>query len=177
MNRIQALTPETATGAARELFIDLVARHGQVGQMVSTMAHSPAVLGGYLQLSRAMRRAKLSRRVSELVSIAVQARQGCGLCLEAHESAARALGVPDAEIRAAHTGSSSDPKTAAMIATGLAIYANPASITDADIEALRSHGYSDREIVDVVGVVALNVLTGAFNLIAGLEPDRTVPVA
>jgi hypothetical protein len=31
-------------------------------------------------------------------------------------------------------------------------------------------GYSDREILDVVGLVALNVLTGSFNLVAGLEP-------
>lgn len=72
------------------MFTALVARHGSVGRMVSTMAHSPAVLGGYLQLTGSMRRAKLSRRVSELVSIAVQAQQGwCSLCLEAHQSAAR----------------------------------------------------------------------------------------
>ncbi|NNV08326.1 alkylhydroperoxidase, partial [Geobacillus sp. MMMUD3] len=29
---------------------------------------------------------------------------------------------------------------------------------------------SDREISDVVGVVSLNILTGAFNLVAGLTP-------
>ena len=54
--RLTALTPDTATGASRELLGELVARHGQVGTMVSTMAHSPAVLGGYLNLSKAMRR-------------------------------------------------------------------------------------------------------------------------
>lgn len=170
MSRITALTPDTATGAAREMFTELVARHGSVGRMVSTMAHSPAVLGGYLQLTRAMRRAKLSRRVSELISIAVQAQQGCSLCLEAHQSAARALGVPEAEIADALDGHSPDPKTAAMIAFGLAIYRNPAEITDAQVQELRACGYTDREIVDVVGVVALNLLTGAFNLIAGLGP-------
>jgi hypothetical protein len=52
MSRLATLTPETARGTARDLLTDLVARHGQVGDMVSTMAHSPAVLGGYLQLSR-----------------------------------------------------------------------------------------------------------------------------
>lgn len=31
---------------------------------------------------------------------------------------------------------------------------------------MREHGYSDRAIADVVGVVALNILTGAFNLLA-----------
>ena len=49
--RFSRLTPETAVGASRDLLGDLVERHGQVGYMVSTMAHSPAVLGGYLDLS------------------------------------------------------------------------------------------------------------------------------
>jgi hypothetical protein len=54
MNRIPLLTPDTAVGAAREMLSELVGRHGQVGDMVRAMANSPAVLGGYLQLSRAM---------------------------------------------------------------------------------------------------------------------------
>ncbi len=171
MSRIVALTPTTAQGAAQDMLSELVARHGQVGSMVSTMAHSPAVLGGYLQLSRAMKRAKLSRRISEVVSIAVQARQGCQLCLDAHIAAARKSGVSDVEIAAAREGTSPDPAVAAMISLGLAIYSNPTTITDDQVAELRAFGCMDREIVDVVGIVALNVLTGAFNLVAGLERD------
>ena len=57
-----------------------------------------------------------------------------------------------------------------MIALGLQIYREPTSITDEQIDELRGYGYSDREISDVVGVVSLNILTGAFNLVAGLTP-------
>ncbi len=168
--RLTALTPDTAVGTSRDLLGELYERHGQVGAMVRTMAHSPAVLGGYLQLSRAMKRAKLDRRISELVSIALQVQQGCELCLESHEAAARALGVTEEEIDAARRGTSSDPRVAAMIAVGLKVYREPTGITDAQVQELRDHGYSDREIADVVGVVALNLLTGAFNLLAGLTP-------
>ncbi|PWN04351.1 alkylhydroperoxidase [Nocardioides albidus] len=171
--RLAALTPESAVGASRDLLGDLVERHGQVGAMVRTMAHSPAVLGGYLQLSRAMKRAKLDRRISELVSIALQVHQGCELCLEAHESAARSLGVTEEEIEAARRSTSADPRVAAMIAVAMRVYREPTGITDAQVQELRDHGYSDREIADVVGVVALNVLTGAFNLLAGLTPETT----
>ena len=59
---------------------------------------------------------------------------------------------------------------AAMIALGLQVYREPTSITDEQIDELRGYGYSDREISDVVGVVSLNILTGAFNLVAGLTP-------
>ncbi|MDT0615689.1 carboxymuconolactone decarboxylase family protein [Streptomyces lancefieldiae] len=171
MPRLSRLTPDTAVGASRDLLADLVSRHGQVGDMVATMAHSPAVLGGYLQLSRAMGRAKLDRRISERVSIAVQVLQGCGLCLDAHVGAARALGVGEEEIERARAGTSADPAIAAVIALALRVHREPASITDDQVTALREHGFSDRAIADVVGVVALNILTGAFNLLAGLTPE------
>lgn len=46
------------------------------------------MLGGYLQLSHSMKRAKLDRRVSELVSIALQVHQGCELGLASGGAAA-----------------------------------------------------------------------------------------
>lgn len=149
---------------------DLVERHGQVGDMVSTMAHSPAVLGGYLQLSKAMRRAKLDRKTSELISIAVQSQQGCGLCLASHIADARSLGVSDDEIDLAQQGTARTAPIAAIVDLGLQIYRNPISISDSQFTQLRDFGYSEREIADVVGVVSLNILTGAFNLLAGLTP-------
>lgn len=173
MSRLPALTPTTATGAARDLLADLVDRHGQVGEMVRTMAHSPAVLGGYLQLSRAMKRAKLDRATSERISIAIQVRQGCELCLHSHEAAARSLGVTESEIELARDATSADPRIAAMTAFGFRVFAEPNAITDADVDALRGFGYRDREIADVPGVVALNVLTGSFNLAAGLRAAAT----
>lgn len=172
MPRLARLTPDTAVGASRDLLSDLVSRHGQIGDMVSTMAHSPAVLGGYLQLSRALKRAKLNRKVSKRISIAIQAQQGCGLCLDSHVNAARAVGVEEEEIERARAGTSADPAIAAIITLALQIYRQPTTITDEQILALRDHGYSDREITDVVGIVTLNILTGAFNLLAGLRPDH-----
>jgi hypothetical protein len=34
---------------------------------------------------------------------------------------------------------------------------------------LRAHGYRDEQIVEVAGLVSLQLLTGAFNLIAGIH--------
>lgn len=174
MDRLGPLAPETAKGAARDLLADLVERHGTVGLMVRTMAHSPAVLGGYLQLSRAMKRAKLPREVAERISIAVQEHQNCALCLASHTAAARDLGITDDEIARARQGTSADPKIAVMVSYGLRVHTAPATITDDQIAELTRYGYSDREIADVVGIVALNVLTGAFNLVAGLQPEPAV---
>lgn len=171
MPRISRLTPETAVGASAQMLGDLVDRHGTVGAMVATMAHSPAVLGGYLQLSKAMRRTKLDRKISERISIAIQTQQGCQLCLDSHVEAAHSLGISDDEIELARRGTSANPAIAAIIELGLQIYRQPTSINDKQIEQLRQFGYTDRAITDVVGIVSLNILTGAFNLVAGLTPN------
>jgi alkylhydroperoxidase family enzyme len=53
------------------------------------------------------------------------------------------------------------------------VIAAPSEISDADVERLRTHGYSDEQIAEVVGIVSLMLLTGAFNLVAGIEPSNT----
>ncbi|MDQ4089855.1 MAG: carboxymuconolactone decarboxylase family protein [Actinomycetota bacterium] len=146
-----------------------MSRHGQVGTMIATMAHSPAVLAGYLDLSRATKRAKLDRKLSERVSIAVQARLGCRTCLDSHMEAAKGVGGSDDEIEVARTADSEDPRGAALLRFATKVLTEPASLDDDDdLMGLLHHGYSEQEVVDVVGIVALNQLTGSFNLVAGL---------
>ena len=168
----EPLTPETASGRSQDILTELTRRHGEVGAMVSTMAHSPAVLEGYLGLSKAMRRSKLSRAVSERISLAIQQRQGCEMCLGFHTAAAAAAGLSEDEILAARLATSADPAAAEAIRFGMQIYTAPWSISDDDVDQLVDLGYSERDIADIVGIVALNVLTGAFNLATGVGVAR-----
>ena len=173
IQRIPPLTREKASGRARELLDELASRGGEPGLMMRSMAQSPALLRSYLDVNRAMRRSRLDRRVSERISLAVQEWLGCDFCLEAHSRAARALGLSEADIALARQGTATDPKISAMVAFGQQVIAGPAEITDADIDELRSFGFSDEQIAEVPALVALNVMTGAFNLVAGIHPSTT----
>ncbi|MEU7742607.1 carboxymuconolactone decarboxylase family protein [Nonomuraea sp. NPDC049158] len=170
MRRLAPLDPAEAPEKSRELLNDIIGRRGGVGDMVATMAHSPALLQGYLDLSRAMRRVKLPRALSEKISLAVQEWIGCGHCLQAHAEAGRAAGLSESDIALARQGTSTDAREAALIALAVRVLAEPSSITDEDVAEVRAHGWSDRIVAEIVGVVALNLLTGAFNLLVGLEP-------
>ncbi|MET9342144.1 carboxymuconolactone decarboxylase family protein [Nonomuraea sp. NPDC003804] len=170
MRRLTALDPAEAPEKSRELLNDIIGRRGGVGQMVSTMAHSPALLQGYLDFSKAMKRTKLPRPLSEKISLAVQEWIGCAYCLDAHAEAGRAAGLSEADIALARQGTSVDAREAALIAVAVRVLAEPSSLTDEDVAELRAHGWSDRIIAEIVGLVTLNLLTGAFNLLAGLEP-------
>ncbi|MEU4250371.1 carboxymuconolactone decarboxylase family protein [Amycolatopsis sp. NPDC026612] len=167
------LDPEEAHPSAGRLLGDIVQRHGDAGEMVRVMAHSPALLQGYLDLSRAVKRIKIPRALAEKISLAVQEWIGCPRCLAAHVDAARAAGLTDADIELARQGTSMDGREAALVTLAVRLLVEPSSIEDADIASIRECGWSDRILGDLVALVALNQLTGSFNLLVGLGVDET----
>jgi uncharacterized peroxidase-related enzyme len=168
--RFQPIDTDHAEGRARELLEELTARGGDAGPMVRTMANAPALLRGYVDLSRAMKRSHLDRRITERISLAVHEWLGCDYCIEAHTAAARKLGLSERDIQLARNGTATDPAVAAIVAFGQQVLAAPADVSDADVDGLRAYGYSDEQIAEVVGLVSLQLLTGAFNLVAGIHP-------
>jgi AhpD family alkylhydroperoxidase len=170
MARIEPIELEQATGKAKDLLDELATRGGEPGPMVRAMANAPALLRGYLDLNRAMKRTHLDRRIVERINLAVHEWLACDYCLVAHTRAARQLGLSDADIELARQGTATDPKIAAIVAYGQQIIAAPGEVTDTQIEQLRAQGYTREQIAEVVGLVALQLLTGAFNLVAGIEP-------
>jgi hypothetical protein len=64
MARIEPVELDDAPARTRELLDEYALRAGEPGPMVRTMANAPALLRGYLDLSRAMKRSHLDRRVT-----------------------------------------------------------------------------------------------------------------
>jgi AhpD family alkylhydroperoxidase len=169
MARIEPIPMDQAQGTARALLDEVVERGGEPGPMVRAMANAPALLRGYLDLTRAMKRSNVDPPIRERINLAVHERLGCDYCLVAHTRAARRLGVPEEEIQLARQGTSRDPAIAAIVAFARQVHTAPAEIGDGDLEPLHAHGYSDEQIAEVPGLVSLQLLTGAFNLIAGIH--------
>ena len=134
MARIEPVDVETADPRARDLLDDLAARGTEPGPMVGTMANAPALLRGYVELSRAMKRSHVDRRVSERISLAAQEWLGCDYCVEAHSRAARALGLSERDIELAFQGTATDPKVAAVVAFGQHVFAAPSETTDDHVD-------------------------------------------
>ena len=116
MARIEPIPMDQVDGKARAVLDELVQRGGEPGPMVRAMANAPTLLRGYLDLTRAMKRTHLDRRIVERINLAVHEWLSCDYCLVAHTRAARQLGVPESEIQLARQGTSSDPATAAIVA-------------------------------------------------------------
>ena len=166
--RLPLIDPAAADAPVKQT-LDELAKRGPLGPMIRGMANSSALLRGYLELSRAMKRSHLDRTVGERVSLAVQEWIGCDYCLAAHTEAARKVGLSDVDIELARQGTATDARIAALVAFGQQVAAAPSEVSDEQVDELRELGWRDEQIADVVGLVALNILTGSFNLVAGIH--------
>jgi AhpD family alkylhydroperoxidase len=169
MPRVELVDPERAEGPAAELLAEFAARGGAPGPMTRAMANAPALVRGYMDLPRAMKRNHLDRRITERISLAIHEWLRSDHCIAPHTAAAEKLGLSDRDIRLARQGTATEPAVAAIIGFALQVLSSPAVVSDADIDGLRGHGYSDEQIAEVVALVALQLLSGAFNLVAGVE--------
>ena len=171
MTRIKALEPVEASPKARELLAAVKAKIGMTPNMMKTMAQSAAVLEGYLGLSGALAAGVLSPRLREQIALAVGQTNGCQYCLSAHSAIGKMVGLEMEEIAASRRATSRDEKTAAALRFVQEVVAHKGLIDDGALRAVRTAGYSDAEIVEIVANVALNIFTNYFNHVAGTEVD------
>ncbi|MGY0216206.1 carboxymuconolactone decarboxylase family protein [Endozoicomonadaceae bacterium StTr2] len=145
---------------------------GSVPNLFRIVSNSPQTLEGYLGLNGALGYGSLSVRVREGIAVAVAEINGCDYCLAAHNylGAQRAKLSP-AEIEASRRGTSSDAKVAVAIEFAVKVTQARGKVDDADVQAVREAGYSDAEIVEIVGHVAMNTLTNYLNEVLGTEVD------
>ncbi|MBL7846243.1 MAG: carboxymuconolactone decarboxylase family protein [Cyclobacteriaceae bacterium] len=178
MTRLQALSPEQASGKTKELFNGIQGKLGMVPNMMRTMGNSSAVLEGYLQLSGALGHGTLGAKTGELIALAVAESNACDYCLSAHSFIGEKLvGIDIPSLTAAREGKSNNPKTDAALKFARALVAKRGSVTDADVAAVKAAGYTDGEVGEIVAHVALNIFTNYLNKTAQTTIDFPVVTA
>ncbi|MFD2027198.1 carboxymuconolactone decarboxylase family protein [Promicromonospora aerolata] len=175
MSKLPQIDPATATGAAAELLAQVQKSLGVTPNMTKVMANSPALLKGYLALSGALGGGVIPAAVRERLAIATAETNGCEYCLSAHTYIGANIAHVEAdELERARSAESNDPHTAALLTLSNAVLGARGAIDDADLEAARQAGVTDTEIGEVVGHIALNVLTNYFNVLSQVENDWPV---
>ena len=172
MTAFAPVDPATATGKAAELLAAVEKALGLTPNMTKVMANSPALLQGYLALSGALGGGVLPAGTRERLAIATAEYNGCEYCLSAHTFIGANIAKVEAEeLERARDAKASDPHTAALLALSDAIARGHGQVPDADLKAARDAGVTDAEIGEVVGHIALNVLTNYFNVLAKVDND------
>jgi uncharacterized peroxidase-related enzyme len=177
MSTLHQIEPGQATGKAAELLTQLQKSIGSVPNMAKAMANSPAVLKGWMDLSSALAGGVLPAAVRERLSLATAEYNRCGYCLSAHTFLAKNVAKLDGdEIERARDAESADPHAAALLALSDAIARGRGTIDETTIKTARAADVTDAEIAEVVGNLALNILTNYFNIVADTDNDNPVVV-
>ena len=171
MNRI-SLVDRAATTPERKALLDGVhAAFGATPNMFRAVAHSPAALQSMWGAFGALGGGVLGAPMGEQIAVAVAERNRCGYCLAAHTALGRKAGLGADELRDAQAGESADPKTQAALRFALALVERRGGVGEGEVQALRSAGFSDEEMVEILAHVALNLFTNYVNVAFAVPLD------
>jgi uncharacterized peroxidase-related enzyme len=114
---------------------------------------------------------KLGARLGEEIAVAVANANRCEYCLAAHTALGRNAGASKEDMAAAQVGKSSDPRAQAALTFALTVVRNRAAVTEADVIALKTAGFDDEGIVEIIAHVALNLFTNYVNVALNVPVD------
>ncbi len=172
MQRIPAIDPAQTTGKTKQLLDAVQAQLGVIPNLMKTIAASPAALEGYLSLSGALKHGTLGGRFGEQLSLLTAQQNGCEYCLSAHTYLGEHVAKLDAEEMCRNrAGDAENEKTHAGLQFAQQLIARRGKVTAEEFEAVRAAGYTDGQISEIIGHVALNILTNYFNNAVQTEID------
>ena len=160
----------------RQLILEVQEKSGFVPNVFLALAHRPDEFRAFFAHHDALMDSDvgLSKAERELIVVATSGRNNCLYCVVAHGAILR--------IR------SKDPLLADQVATNplkadlsereghivdfaLRVADDSASITDADLDEMRAHGFTDDEIWDIGAITAFFAMSNRLANLASMRPN------
>lgn len=163
MPRLNVVKPENSSGEAKKIYDDLIQQKGKVFNIFQGMANSPAALKAYLSMSSALAEGELSPEEREIVYLAVSEHNDCHYCASAHSLVAKKAGLSDEAILAARRFAAPDEKHQSLLHFVKRVIQTKGFVDDKDLASVREAGYTDGQIAEAVGYIALATFSNLFN--------------
>lgn len=171
MARINVVTHETANIQQKALFDAIQAQLGIVPNFLKVFANSPDALKAFLGLHGIANAGSLDPLTRERIALTLAQQNACEYCLSAHEAIGRKAGLDNAEIAANRLGSSQDIKAAVAVKFARSLVEHMGEVTTGELTEMRSAGYSESDIVEVITHVGMNILTNLLGKASRVEID------
>ena len=173
MTFIRTIPPSEAEGPVREMYEQARARFGYLPNWAQAFSLRPAVMAGWGALLRSIQ-SNLPVRTYELATLAAARALRSSYCSLAHGSvlASKVFDAPTVTAIAMDARESPlEPRERAMMAFAEMVALRADRITPADVDGLRSHGWSDEEIFDVAATAAARCFFSKLLDALGVAPD------
>ena len=178
MQRITAVNPSEATGKTKQLLDSVQAKLGITPNLMKTLAAGPAALEAYLNFGAALGAGHLEAKFREQIALAVAQANSCEYCLSAHSAIGKMVGLKPEEIASSREAHSADAKRDAGLQFVQALVMQRGVVSDQAVAQVKSAGFTEGDIAEMVAHVAMNIFTNYFNHVARTDVDfPRVPVA
>ena len=175
---VRTVSPEEADGAVKAMYDAAEASEGYLPNQVRVFSLNPAARAAWRQLVEAIN-TDMDHRRYELATLAVAATVRCRYCVSAHAAVVMESDYFDRaqveeiarDFRSAGCLDARD-KEIMVFAEKVALDAN--RVAPEDVDHLRAHGLSDREIFDVTLAAAARVFYSKVLQAMDAEPDEAL---
>jgi uncharacterized peroxidase-related enzyme len=171
MSRINVVTDTQANPEQQALYAAIKGQLGVVPNFLKVFANSPAALRAFLGLHGIANEGQLDPQTRERIALGLAEQNACEYCVSAHTAIGRKAGLSNAEIDANRAGSSQDEKAAVAVKFARSLAANSGEVSTAELLAVRTAGYNDAEIVEIITHVGMNLLTNILGKASRVEID------
>lgn len=162
----------TAPAGSERLLKSISTAGGSVSKLVGVLAGSPASLRAFARLRSELHGGELPNATAIRIGLAVAERRGDGYSVAQHARSARLIGLGLDEISLARGFSSSDPKEEALLAFIKGTMDSDGHPPAFLLEEARECDWTDEQILEALGEVALNEFQSLVANAAGLPQDQ-----
>ena len=151
-------------------------KSGFVPNVFLALAHRPDEWRAFVAYHDALmeRESGLSAAEKELIVIATSAANDCLYCVIAHGAIARIRArsplIAD-QVAVDWRKADVSDRQRAMLAFAVKLAVEPARVTEADLDELRGHGFSDEDIWDIGAITALFAMSNRMAHLTAMRPN------
>lgn len=159
------------------LFAEFRRNHGYIPDFYRAQGLRPGFIKAEAHLFAAvMSDGALTRKQKEYIAVAVSGENLSTYCATTHSAALRTLGVTDSELDQLgvdHHYAGIPEADKVLLDFAVKLTRTPGKITAQDVEDLRTHGFSDAQILEGVAVASLMNFANRISSGVGAVPDRS----
>jgi len=173
MARLNVMDPKQAEGNTKQMLDKAQQSMGMVPNILKGMANSEVVLAFYMQNKQLFAQGTLSAKEHETIALAVGSVNDCHYCQSAHTVVGKQAGLSEEQTIAIRQGAdvAGDEKLSTLSHFARKVMQTKGFVADSDVAAMRSAGYDDGQIAEVVAAIAFNTYTNLFNHVNDTELD------
>lgn len=155
MSTFEPIEPKIADVEAQAALDMVQAAFGGIPNLMKMLAIAPNVLKGIMAFNQEVTSGELEPSLVEQISLLTSAINQCEYCVAVHVHVGQQAGLSRSELVRNLQGEASDPKSQAVLNFTDTVVNNRGKVDASTVKALRDYGFSDKAIIEIVGVIGL----------------------